>query len=120
MKLDRKPFPLRTLLQAASTFAACASVPAFAGIDVDINIGPPPPPRYEAVPVAPAGYVWAPGYWEFFHGQYVWRRGHFNEARPGYRWVPETWERRGDHHHFEEGHWDRDHDRDRGRDHDRR
>ena len=111
MKRERTPSTLarRLLLQAAFLAAAGASIPALAGIDVDINIGPPPPPRVEMVPAVPDGYVWAPGYWEFFHGQYVWRRGHMIEHRRGYHWVPETWDRRGDHHHFEEGHWDHDH-----------
>ncbi len=99
----------RALLQAAFLVAAGASVPAFAGLDVDINVGAPPPPRVEVVPAAPPGQVWAPGFWEFAHGQYVWRRGHFQAGRPGYHWVPEAWDRRGDHHHFEEGHWDHDH-----------
>jgi hypothetical protein len=111
MKFERKSptLPKRILLQALFAVTACASVPAFAGIDVDINVGPPPPPRVEVVPVAPAGQVWAPGFWEYAHGQYVWRRGHFQAGRPGYHWVPEAWDRRGDHHHFEEGHWEREH-----------
>ncbi len=111
MKLERKTLATpvkRLVLQGAFLLAAGASVPAFAGLDVNIDIGAPPAPRVEAVPVAPAGYVWAPGFWEFFHGQYVWRRGHFIEGRPGYRWAPETWDRRGNAHHFEEGHWERD------------
>lgn len=95
-------------LIGALAVASSIAIPAFAGIDVEIGIGAPPAPRIEEVPVAPAGYVWAPGYWEFFHGQYVWRRGHFVQGRPGYRWVPESWERRGGYHHFNEGHWDRD------------
>ena len=111
MKLERTSptFAKRALLQAALLVAVGASVPAFAGIDVELNVGAPPPPRVEVVPAVPAGYVWAPGFWEYAHGQYVWRRGHMIEHRPGYHWVPETWDRRGDHHHFEEGHWDRDH-----------
>ena len=111
MAFERKPSvpAKRMLLQAAFLVAAATAVPAFAGIDVDINVGPPPAPQVEAVPAVPAGYVWAPGFWEFDHGHYVWRRGHLMESRRGYHWVPETWDHRGDHHHFEEGHWDRDH-----------
>jgi hypothetical protein len=89
--------------------AGSIAIPASAGFNVNVDIGiPPPAPRYEVAPVAPVGYIWAPGYWEFFHDQYVWRRGHFVEGRPGYRWVPENWEHREGGHHFNEGHWDRD------------
>jgi hypothetical protein len=124
MKHELKPLtvPLRKIVARGAFLLAAgisiASIPAHAGVDVSIGIGVPPPPRVEVVPAAPAGYVWAPGYWDFFQGQYVWRRGHFQQGRPGYRWVPETWERRGDVHHFNEGHWDRDPDYHRGRDHD--
>ena len=96
-------------LVGALLVAGSIAVPAVAGFNVNVDIGiPPPPVRYEAVPVAPEGYIWAPGYWEFFHEQYVWRRGHFVEGRPGYRWIPENWEHRDGGHHFNEGHWDRD------------
>ena len=102
--------PLKRIgLIAALLAAGCVSIPAFAGINVGIEIGiPPPPMRVEVVPPTPEGYVWAPGYWDYFQGQHVWRRGHFIEARPGYRWVPESWERHGDLHRFNQGHWDRD------------
>jgi hypothetical protein len=79
------------------------------GVSVDIGV-PPPPPRYEVVPAVPVGYIWAPGYWEWFHGTHVWRRGHMIEGRPGYRWSAERWEFRDGHHHFEPGRWENDPD----------
>lgn len=118
--------PLKRIgLIGALLAASCAAVPAFAGVVVGVEIGVPPPVRIEVAPAAPIGYVWAPGYWDFFRGQYVWRRGHFVQGRPGYNWVPERWERHEDGHHFQEGHWDHDphyHDgrREEHRDHDRR
>ena len=126
MKLEHKPItaPIKHIAaRGAFVLAVGMSItclPAHAGVDVSIGIGVPPPPRMEVVPVAPVGYVWAPGYWDFFRGQYVWRRGHFQQGRPGYRWTPETWERRGDVHHFNEGHWDRDPDYHGNRHDDRR
>jgi hypothetical protein len=96
-------------LVGAFAVASGIAAPAFAGIDVEIGVGAPPPPRVEVVPVAPSGQVWTPGFWEFVHGQYVWRRGHFVQGRPGYHWVPENWERHDGYHHFNEGHWDHDH-----------
>ncbi len=102
--------PLKRIgLIGALLVASSVATPAFSQVSIGVEVGvPPPAPRVEVVPVAPSGYVWAPGFWEFFHGQYVWRRGHFVEGRPGYRWVPENWERRGEVHHFNAGHWDRD------------
>jgi hypothetical protein len=99
----------RFSLLGALAVATSVATPAFAGVDVEIGIGAPPAPRVEVVPAAPVGYVWAPGFLEFFHGQYVWRRGHFVQGRPGYHWVPENWERHDGYHHFNEGHWDHDH-----------
>jgi hypothetical protein len=97
------------LAVALAVGAVGFSTPALAQVGVSVDIGvPPPPPRYEAVPVVPAGYVWAPGYWEWFHGTHVWRRGHLVEERRGYAWAPDHWEARGSVHHFEPGHWERD------------
>jgi hypothetical protein len=96
-------------LGALGALAPCAPASAQIGVAVDIGV-PPPPPRYEPVPVVPVGYVWAPGYWEWVHGTHVWRRGHLVEARPGYRWAPDHWEERGGQHHFEPGRLERDPD----------
>ena len=50
---------------------------------VDVRVGPPPP-RHEAVPSARAGYVWAPGYWDYRGHRHVWVNGHWERARHGY------------------------------------
>jgi hypothetical protein len=65
---------------------------------VGVQIGQPPPPRYEIVPPSRAGYVWAPGYWRWNGRRHVWVGGSWMRARPGYRYVPPRWERgpRGD------------------------
>jgi hypothetical protein len=87
-------------------------------------------PVYEVVPPPRAGYVWAPGYWDWDdHGhKHAWKQGHWVSERPGYvyeqpRWVrasngwvlqPERWNRgqgRGDDDDQGHGH---DHDRGRG------
>jgi len=57
---------------------------------------PPPAPLYEAVPAARPGYVWAPGYYTFEDGRYMWHGGAFVQARPGYAWHAAHWEQRGD------------------------
>jgi hypothetical protein len=66
--------------------------PAAAQVDVSVTIGtPPPPPRYEVVPAPRAGYVWAPGYWQWEGSRHVWAPGHWIAERQGYRWVPDHW-----------------------------
>ena len=95
---------LMTLCIAGS--AAVAPTLATAGIGIDIDIAPPAP-RVEVVPGPRAGYVWAPGYWEYRDRAHVWVPGHWVGERRGYHWVPDRWEQRGSHWHHERGHWER-------------
>lgn len=65
---------------------------AAAQLDVRINFGPPPAPRYEPIPAPRYGYVWAPGAWIWSENRHVWRAGYWVPARAGYRYVPDRWE----------------------------
>jgi hypothetical protein len=69
----------------------------------------PPPLRVERMPGHRAGHEWAPGHWDWRHGQYVWVQGHWIRERRGQHWVAERWERRGDHWAMIPGHWERGH-----------
>ena len=126
-----------TFLRAAAGAALLCSAAAFAPAamaQVNINIGigtPPPAPIYEAVPAPRAGYVWAPGYWDWddHYRKHAWKKGHWAAARPGYvyespRWVrasngwvmqPERWNHGPDYDRYH-GRDDRD-DRGPGRGH---
>ena len=73
----------------ASTFAA-VPLPAAAAIDFHVNIAPPAV-RYEAAPAPRAGYVWAPGHWEYRSNKYAWTKGHFERERSGYHYHPMQW-----------------------------
>jgi len=95
---------LSLLLIAAGTLAAPAI--SSGGVIVDIDVAPPPV-QVEVVPAARAGYVWAPGYWNWAGGRHVWVGGHFIRERPGYRWVPHAWVQVGPRWHFAPGHWER-------------
>jgi hypothetical protein len=95
---------LGLLLIAASTVAA--PVTSYAGVNVDIDIAPPPV-RIETVPPARAGWVWAPGHWRWEGGTHVWHPGHWIRERPGFHWIPELWVQAGPHWHFVPGHWER-------------
>jgi len=99
----------RKLLLAAmvaSTFAALAP-PVSAAVDVYITT-PPPPVRFEAVPAARAGYVWAPGHWNWRNNRHAWVKGHWERERSGYYYHPHRWvQQDGGRWSNERGKWDR-------------
>ncbi len=102
---------LKPLLFAAAllTGATGLALPTAAQAQafVSVQIGPPPPPRFEVVPATRPGYVWAPGHYEWLHGNYVWRRGYWTTARPGYAYVAPTWVADGPRWVYHPGRWDR-------------
>src|ERR1700683_827744 len=81
--------------------AMLAPVIASAAVGVDITVAP----QVEVVPEPRAGFVWAPGYWEWRGGTHVWIPGRWLGERHGYHWVPDRWEQRGDHWHPWRGTW---------------
>ena len=56
----------------------------------------PPAPRHEAVPAAREGWVWAPGHYEWRHGEYAWMEGHWMRERAGYEYREPRWVQRAD------------------------
>ncbi|HLX79502.1 MAG TPA: YXWGXW repeat-containing protein [Burkholderiales bacterium] len=112
-----KTLILGTLLALGSWAVPASAVNLSIGIDVG-----PPPAQVEVIPPPRAGFVWAPGYWDWEGSRHVWVAGHWLAGRPGFYWVPERWEQhaeeRGHHWHFEPGHWEKNHgnwERDPGR-----
>ena len=85
----------------ASMAPGISSARAFVDIDVA-----PPAARVEVVPGPRAGYVWAPGYWNWEGHRHVWVGGRWVHERRGHHWVSENWEQRDGRWHFEKGHWD--------------
>ena len=67
----------------------------------------PPPPQVEVIPAPPAPeYVWAPGYWSWNVGGWVWVRGHYVIGpHPHALWVNGHWARRGHGYFWVNGHW---------------
>ena len=96
------------LAGAALVGAAGVALPmaAQAQAYINVQIGPPPPPRHEVVPAARPGYVWAPGHYQWVHNNYVWRRGHWVAERPGYAYVPPTWVADGPRWAYQPERWD--------------
>jgi len=88
--------------------APATFTPAAAQASLNVMIGTPPPqPIYEVVPAPRAGYVWAPGYWQWNGYRHVWTSGRWMAERRGYHWVPDRWAQHQNGWRHEPGHWDR-------------
>lgn len=105
---------LMKLKTIALVAAICAtlSTGAVARDVVNIRIAPPAP-RVEVVPAPRAGYLWAPGYWNWRGNRHVWVNGNWVRARRGYVYMQPVWVQEGDRWRFRHGAWGRgDRDRD--------
>src|SRR5262249_51045088 len=80
------------------------AVPSFAATESYVDVAPPAP-RYEVVPAPRAGYVWAPGYWDWRHGHHVWVKGHWEREHHGMYWHPHHWEQVDGRWVMREGGW---------------
>jgi hypothetical protein len=81
----------------------CASL-AVAAADITIDVAPPAP-RIEVVPAPRAGYVWAPGHWEWNGRFHSWVAGSWIVAHGNYHWAPARWEQVGQRWHYVQGEW---------------
>ena len=72
-----------------------------------VRFGPPPPPRYGIVGVAPGpGFMWTDGYWDRRGGQWYWVGGRWmRPPRARAVWVPGTWHQDRNRWRFQRGHW---------------
>jgi len=101
---------MKKLLIAALLAGSFGSIAIPAGAQIIVDHAPPPP-RDERVPPPRHGYVWAPGHWEWRHGNHVWVRGTWLRERRGYVYHAPNWVERDGHWVMERGGWRR-HDRD--------
>lgn len=102
---------LSALLAAGVSAAVMLPQPSFAGVSVGVQLAVPPPPlRYEVLPVPRRGYVWVPGYWDWRGHRHVWVAGTWVRERRGYHYQPHAWIERNGGWYLERGRWDRDHD----------
>jgi len=84
-----KRIAFAALLALGAAFTAPA---AMAASNVSVFVGSaPPPPRYERMPPPRAGYVWAPGHWEWNGRRHDWAGGYWIAARPGYAYNAPAW-----------------------------
>ena len=95
-------------LLSPSSFANGADVRFRIGdVSFGVDIGPPPAPVVEYVPVALPGHVWVPGYWASNGHRHVWNSGRWERLRPGYRHVVGHWQQRGGRWYLEPPRWER-------------
>ncbi len=87
--------------------AGLALAAPFAGAQVYVRVGPPPPPVREVVPASPhPGWVWQPGYHRWDGAHYVWTPGAYVEPpHPGGRWVAGHWRNTPRGYVWVDGHW---------------
>ena len=93
------------LLAAGMISAVVIPLPSVAA-ELYINIAPPAQ-RYEVVPEQRAGYVWAPGYWNYQENNHVWVPGTSYPTREGYVYQPHRWVERDGRWSQQEGRWER-------------
>jgi len=100
----------KALILGSLIALGAASAPAMARVNLDFEIGvPPPAARVEVVPAPRDGYTWSPGYYNWEDGQHVWVDGYWQPNRVGFVWVPDAWEHNNGRHHYYAGHWERHH-----------
>jgi hypothetical protein len=93
------------LLAAGMIGAVAIPLPSVAA-EVYVTIAPPVL-RYEAVPEQRAGYIWAPGYWNYENNNHVWVEGTSVQGREGYVYQPHRWVEHEGRWNQEQGHWNR-------------
>jgi hypothetical protein len=99
------------LLAAGMICATAIPISSMAAVEFNLNIGPPAL-QYEAVPERRAGYVWAPGYWDYKNNNHVWVGGSHIKEREGYTYQPHRWLQKEGKWNLEQGRWDRSDKRD--------
>ena len=93
--------------------AAYMPLSSVAQSEFSVVIGSAPPaPRFESMPAPRAGYVWAPGYWNWNGNRHEWNAGHWERARDGYTWRPAEWRRDSRGYGLQQGGWVTVNDRD--------
>ena len=98
----KRLLPFATVL-LATVLTGCAG----SGVYVGTRYGPPPPPRYGFVGVAPGpGYVWTDGYWDWRGSRWYWVNGAWRRApRARAVWVPGSWQQEHGRYRFRRGYW---------------
>lgn len=104
--MNRSLYSITAAAMIALSSAAFLPQAAMAQVGVNVVIGnAPPPPRYEAVPQARRGYVWAPGYWNWDGQRHVWAGGQWIQERGGNQYRRAEWVRENNQWRLDRGGW---------------
>jgi hypothetical protein len=99
----------KTLAALVAASFAVLALPSYAEIYISID----PPARRAETYENRAGYVWAPGYWDWRNGKHEWVGGRHVAERKGYRWEHDRWVQLDNNKwHMQRGGWSRDSDGD--------
>ena len=94
------------LFAAGMLGAAAMPLTSVAAVEVYVTSAPPAE-RYERVPEARRGYVWAPGYWDYRADKHHWKQGYWVRERQGYSYEPNRWVERDGRWNLERSRWNR-------------
>jgi hypothetical protein len=95
---------IRKLLLAGVVASALGSIAVPASAQIYVQVAPPAP-MHEVVPAPRAGYVWAPGYYDWRNNRHVWVAGHWVAERPGYAYMTPRWVERDGRWYMERRGW---------------
>lgn len=95
------------VIVAAGALAGLTPGAANAQYSAVVSVAPPAPLQ-ERTPPPRAGYVWAPGHYQWRDHQYLWVPGHWLQARSGYEYREPRWVQRGNGEwYLVGGNWER-------------
>lgn len=93
---------ISTILVLAALFGSNA----FAGIQLSVNIAPPPIAVYDQPPAPGDGYIWTPGYYQYGDYGYFWVPGQWVlPPSAGMLWTPGYWGFVGGRYSWHAGYW---------------
>jgi hypothetical protein len=79
---------------------------AFAGIQITVNIAPPPIVVFDQPTCPGDGYIWTPGYYQYGEYGYYWVPGQWVlPPSPGLLWTPGYWGLDHGKYAWHEGYW---------------
>ena len=86
--------------------AALFGAHAFAGIQLTVQIAPPPIAVFDQPPCPGDGYIWTPGYYQYGDYGYYWVPGQWViPPSAGLFWTPGYWGFAGGSYAWHEGYW---------------
>ncbi|HUP03172.1 MAG TPA: YXWGXW repeat-containing protein [Bryobacteraceae bacterium] len=88
------------------TLAALCAPIASAGIQISVNIAPPPIAVFDQPACPGDGYIWTPGYYQYGDYGYYWVPGQWvRPPAPGLLWTPGYWNFDGGRYKWHAGYW---------------